>query len=331
MQQNTLKKIAEALNVSISTVSRALNDHHSVSENTKEKVRKMATALEYEPNTAALQLRTKKSNVLGVTLPTINNFFYDSFIAAVEEEARKNGYSVMIIQTGDQVEGENLALKHFRQNRVSGLFAAISIETEDLSPFERLKESDIPVVFFDRVPVSAGHIKTCLADEAAAKMAAEEIIRKGKKNVLALFGHPHLSISQQRKSSFISTLQNFPSVRVAVEWPENSDNSYRVFMEAWQKKGRNTCDVVFCMGDMILIGVMRAIQELNLKIPADVSVIGISNGFIPKLYKPTITYVETSGYKLGKLAYEQMEKLLHKQTLQPEVFVESMLVSGESL
>ncbi|MBS1540892.1 MAG: LacI family DNA-binding transcriptional regulator [Bacteroidetes bacterium] len=330
MQQSTLKKIAEALGISVATVSRALSDHYAISAETKKKVRQMASTMEYEPNIAAQQLRTKKSNVIGILLPSINNFFYDSFIAAVEEESRKGDYSVLIMQSHDLADEEQLALKHFRQSRISGLFVAITVETEDLSSFDKLKQADIPVVFFDRVPVTAGQVKICLADEVAARMAAEAIVRKGKKNVLALFGHPHLSISQKREASFSQTLAAVPLIQTTIEWPENIENSYRVFLDAWQQN-QGAYDVVFCMGDMILVGVMRAIHELNLKIPDDIAVISISNGFIPTLYKPVITYVETSGFKLGKLAFAQMMKLLRHQMVEPEIFVESALVNGGSL
>src|ERR1700730_2450809 len=205
MQPSTLKKLSEALGLSVSTVSRALKDHPDISEQTKKKVKELAELMEYEPNSYAIQLRTKQSNVLGIMVPTIDNFFYDSFIAAVEEDARVHGYSVMIMQSRDKVQLETSNLHLFRKNMVMGLFAAVSIETEDMAPFHKLEEMKIPVVFFDRVPEVEGYHKVCLADEDAARIAAEAIIEKKKKRVLALFGHPHLSISKIRCASFKET------------------------------------------------------------------------------------------------------------------------------
>ncbi|MBK6827187.1 MAG: LacI family DNA-binding transcriptional regulator [Chitinophagaceae bacterium] len=147
MQQSTLKILSESLGISVSTVSRALRNHPDISENTKKRVKDLADALEYEPNNYAVQLRTRQSNVLGILVPCIDNFFYDTFIAAVEEEARKQGYHVMIMQSRDSAELENANLLLFRKNRVSGLFASVSIETEDYSLFNKLKESDIRVIF----------------------------------------------------------------------------------------------------------------------------------------------------------------------------------------
>ena len=120
MQQSTLKKLSEVLGISISTVSRALKDHPDISAATKKKVKELATALEYEPNSSAVQLRTRQSNILGILIPTINNFFYDSFISAVEEDARLHGYSVMIMQSRDSLEIETENLHLFRKNMAMG-------------------------------------------------------------------------------------------------------------------------------------------------------------------------------------------------------------------
>ena len=205
MQQSTLKKLSEVLGISISTVSRALKDHPDIAQSTKAKVKELAEALEYEPNNYAVQLRTQQSNVLGILVPSIDNFFYDSFIAAVEEDARAHGYSVMIMQSRDKAELEASNLHLFRKNRVMGLFAAVSIETEDMTPFHKLEELKIPVVFVDRVAEVEGYHKVCMADAEAARIAAEAIIKKGKKRVLALFGHPHLSISKIRCATLKET------------------------------------------------------------------------------------------------------------------------------
>jgi LacI family transcriptional regulator len=330
MQQSTLKKLSEALGISISTVSRALKDHPDISASTKTKVKELAIAMEYEPNSYAVQLRTRQSNVLGIMVPFIDNYFYDSFIAAVEDEARKYGYSVLIMQSRDDVQIETANINIFRKNMVMGMFAAVSIETENLAPFKKMEDLKIPVIFFDRVPEEHGFYTVCLADEDAARIAAEAIIEKKKKNVLALFGHPHLSISKVRRDSFVQTFKTkAPATKISIDYPEQPAASKEAALAALTSI--KPPDVIFCMGDMILIGVMKAIHQLNLKVPEDVAVIGISNGFIPEMYNPVITYVETSGYKLGKLAFIQMFARLKSEEAAEIVCVESMLVKGGSL
>lgn len=330
MQQSTLKELAEILGFSISTVSRALKDHPDISEPTKKKVKELAAMMEYEPNNYAVQLRTKQSTVLGILVPTIDNFFYDSFIAAVEDEARIHGYLVLILQSKDKLEIENANLNLFRKNMVSGLFASVSIETEDLHHYDRLLKQDVRIVFFDRVAELEGCSRVCLPDELAARIAADAIIEKKKKRVLALFGHPHLSITKKRSASFLQTFANqSPVTELIIHYPEKISESRRVALQSL--KGSKKPDVIFCMGDLILIGVMSAIHELNLRVPEDISVIGISNGLIPTMYNPKVTYVETSGYKLGKLAFKQMLAAIKNEKIKNEVMLDSFLVEGGSL
>ena len=330
MQQSTLKKLSEVLGISISTVSRALKNHPDISESTKTRVKELAEVLDYEPNNYAVQLRTQQSNVLGIMVPSVDNFFYDSFIAAVEEDARLHGYSVMIMQSRDKAQLEASNLHLFRKNRVMGLFVAVSIETEDITPFQKLEELKIPVVFFDRVIEEEGYHKVCLADVDAARIAAEAIIKKKKKRVLALFGHPHLSITKIRCASFKETFEReSPGTKLTIGYSEGSTESKKVALEALTVKNRP--DVVFCMGDLHLIGAMYAVHELKLKVPDDIAIISISNGFFPTLYNPKITYVETSGFKLGKLAFTQMLSCLKNGNTPEEVILESLLVEGGSL
>ena len=329
IQQNTLKKLSELLGISISTVSRALKDHPDISVKTKARVKELASTLDYEPNNFAVQLRTQQSNVLGILVPTIRNYFYDFFISAVEEEAVKHGYSIMIMQSCDKLSLEISNINVLRRNKIMGLFVSISIETEDMTPFRKLQDSGVPVVFFDRVAEVSGFSKACLADEAAAQIAAKSIIEKGKKNVLALFGHPHLSITKLRYASFKNYFDlHSKDSNVNYFFPEQAEASRQLCSEIFKNK---VPDSVFCMGDMILIGVMHAVHEAKLKVPEDISIIGISNGLIPTLYNPKITYVETSGFKLGQLAFKQMYASLKGNEEIEEVILESILVEGGSL
>lgn len=330
MEKSTLKNLSQILGISVSTVSRALKDHPDISKATRDRVKELAAAMEYEPNSYAVQLRTRQSNVLGILVPSIDNFFYDSFIAAVEDEARRHGYSVLIMQSRDQLEIENSSLNFFRKNMVMGLFAAISIATEDLAGFRKLEELEMPIVFVDRVPEEKGFYSVCLADADAARIAADAIIEAKKQHVLALFGHPHLSISKMRKSSFVETFASkAPGTKLTIDFPEQSEPSRQLVLNALTSA--NPPDVIFCMGDLILIGVMKAIHQLNLKVPENIAVIGISNGFIPAMFNPEVTYVETSGTKLGKLAFQQMFARLKQQPISEIVCVDSQLVKGGSL
>lgn len=325
----TLKKISQILDISISTVSRALKNHPDISEKTKQKVIELANALEYEPNTYAINLRTNKSKIFGLIVPNVSYYFYDTFIASIEEECRKNGYSLMILQSGDNIETEIENIKICRHNRVSGVFACITPNTTDIQPFLKLEESDIPIIFFDKVPLNETCNKICTADAQAAKTAAELIIQKKKKKVMAIFGNKKLSITQKRLPAFTEVLQNTNTTEFEIDFALSFEEAYTKAMKYLSSK--NKPDTFFCMSDEILAGVMKAIQETQLKIPQDIAVIAISNGIIPKLYYPEITYVETSGYKLGKLAFTRMLACIAGSTFIQELTIESVLVEGGSI
>jgi len=329
-QTSTLKQLAQILNMSISTVSRALKNHPDIAEKTKQKVRELAASLEYEPNAYAIQLRTNVSNVLGIMIPTITNFFYDTFIASVEEEARKAGYSLLIMQSGESSELELNNLKLLKKNRISGLFVAVTKENNDISAFEKLEEQNIPVVYIDRVPHADNCNKICLADTESATMAAHALIQHNKKNILALFGYPNLTITEKRLAAFTQTINEYaPKTKVHCRFPDQTKAAKKEtlhFLNAQQKP-----DAIFCMGDQILMGAMQALYEKQIDIPTQTAVISISNGFIPTLFKPTITYIETSGQKLGKYAFKRMMECLNGDTSFKEIVVPSILVQGQSL
>ncbi len=330
MTNPTLKKIAQTLGLSISTVSRALKQHPDISAITRNKVTELAKSLDYEPNANAVHLRTQNSKLFGVLVPTISNYFYDSFIASIEEEGRKTGYSVMILQSGNDPVIEMDNLKLFRQNRISGLFACITSKTTDLAGFGKLEEMDVPIIFFDIVPQADTINKVCLADHLAGQMAAEAIIRRKKKYVYALFGDQTMSISKQRKKAFTETIQKkAPTISLQTDQATSSEQARELTNKILAKKKRP--DTIFCMSDQILIGVMKALQQNHIGIPEQMAVITISNGFIPKLFHPDITYVETSGHKLGKLAFSRMMQWLEGDHEYGEIILESVLVEGGSL
>ena len=330
MNNATLKKIAEIVGCSISTVSRALKHHPDISIATRERIIALANSLDYEPNAFAVHLRTKHSNVIGLMVPYISNHFYESFIASVEEECRKNGFTLMILQTANNVSIEIDNLKLFRQNRVMGLFVCVAANSTSLVHYDKMKDLNIPVVFFDNVPNDEGVFKVCLADKRAATIAAETIQKTRKKNILALFGDHGLTITQKRLDAFKDSFKNNNAdCSVEIIHVNDSDEANKELSSRLNQKNKPA--IVFCMSDEILIGAIKAIQTKKLVIPNDIGIIAISNGFIPTLYYPTITYVETSGFKLGKLAFTQLLACLSGSVALTELTLDACLFEGGSL
>jgi LacI family transcriptional regulator len=329
MEVITLKKISEVLGLSISTISRALKNHPDISAHTKKRVNELAETLEYEPNINAISLRSKKNRVFGLIVPTISGFFYDSFISAVEEECRKNAYSLMILQSSDDVEIEKNSLRICRQNRISGLFVCLSTQTTSMDAFDKFKEADIPLVFFDKVPEGKNYNKICVADEHAAKLAAELLLKKNKKKILAIFGNENLSITKTRFKAFQKIISLQKDVEVYNEYCYDTLTAKTTTQKYFSKKVKP--DAVFCMSDEIMIGALKALNEMQIKIPDEAAIITMSDGFLPKIFTPQVTYIETSGYKLGKLAFTQMLGCLNGNENVEEMFITCPLVKGGTL
>ena len=326
--RTTLKKISESLNISVSTVSRALKNHPDISEDTKRKVNELASLLEYEPNTYAINLRTNSSKVFGLLVPAISNTFYESFISSAEQKARESGFSLMILQSGDDplIEAENLRL--CRANRVAGVMISITPGSYS-DPFQKLEEAGIPVIFFDKVPDAETCNKVCLADEEAALIAACTIIKYNKKRVLGVFGNPELSITQKRLQAFTREFEKqAPDTKLFIRHCSNSAEALNVTLDFCS---RHSVDNIFAMSDEILIGAMKALYRSNVRIPDEVSVLSISNGFLPGIFNPVISYVETSGYELGKLTMKRMMDYLGGQTFSRSIILPSRLVEGRSM
>jgi LacI family transcriptional regulator len=330
-QVSTLKKLSEKLGLSISTVSRALKDHPDISASTRKRVKELAELTEYEPNSFALSLKSNKSKIIGIMLPFLQNLFYEHFISALDEEVRKEGYSLLILQSGENVEAELMNLNIMKKNRVDLLFLSITQHTVDIDPFLRLSTLGIPVVFFDRVPANDCCDKIRFRDHEAGVIAAKRLIKAGKQRILCLFtDNPGLNNVNRRISAFKETFAKFSvSSHLDIQLHADVQEGEKIVHRAMQRK--NPPDAIFCIGDNSLIGAMKAIQKKGLRIPEDIGVISISHGFIPDLYSPAITYVKTNGQKLGKLAFTRLKEILDGMTSARELIVDAVLVEGGSL
>lgn len=327
----TLKNISDMLQISISTVSRALKDHPDIAEATKKKVRELAEMMDYEPNAFAVYLRTNNSRLLGLIVPEISNYFYHSLIAAAEEEARKLGYSLMILQSGNNAETEAANLRLCKLNRVAGIMVALSgSDKQDMLIFERLEETGIPVVFFDKVPDQQGFSTVSLADEQAGELAATALLQKPRSQVLAILGDPQLSITRKRQKAFLQTCKRMGSAKAPrTVHAHTRAEAYEAVKQAFAKKEQP--DALFCMSDEILTGAMQALHELGIAYPDTLGVIAISNGFFPGLYNPVISYVETSADQLGRVVFRSIIDRIVHQSLPREEIIEARLVEGKSL
>ena len=304
----TQKQIAKTLGLSVTTVSRALKNHPDISEETKKRVREAAQLLGYEPNQLAIRLRTGKSMILGIMVPHISNLFYESFIAAVEEEARKIGYGVMILQSRENKEAEFQNLEALKRHKVDGILVSPALHTTDISPFLALQKKGTPVVFFDRIPANEKSMKVFFDNTKIGELAAKYCIDKKKKKVLGLFwGNEEVFMTQKRRQGFEETIEKACyTINLEPFYHTSIEDAKQIILQVLKDNEELLFDAIFCTGDGALIGTIQALKETKTLLPHALTIVSVSNGFIPTLYDINISIIETNGFHLGKAAFSKM-------------------------
>ena len=311
MGRITIKDIAKLLEVSPSTVSRALKDHPDISLETREAVKRVANELGYAPNFQAISFRNRESKLIGLILPDMNMFFFPSVIQAIEEETRKRGYHLVVLHSNDRLEREIENVNFCQNFGVDGLLVSLSKETDNIDHFQNIIEKGIPVVFFDKVLESQEKALVIIQDEVVSEKAVKHLIDRGRKRICGLFGNPNLTISKLRYVGFKKALKEaghpiLPDFTVFANDINQAKKAMHTIFE-----NENPPDAVFAMSDELLVGAMEAIYSCHLNIPEDVAIISISDGQAPNFFYPPVTYVEHSGKQVGKRATELLFEMIN--------------------
>lgn len=185
---HTLNDIAEKLDVSITTVNRALKDHPDISKSLKEKVRFLAEQLHYRPNHFASSLRTNHSGLIGVLMPKIIHYFSSTVLSGIIKTSNAKTYQAIISETDNNVETEKASLLNMMNSGVDGVLIAVSNNTTNEDHFEALRRENIPLVFFDKVPDQINGPKVLTADKMGALLATEHLIEQGYRRIAHLKG-----------------------------------------------------------------------------------------------------------------------------------------------
>ena len=205
--QITIHDIARMLNISASTVSRALNDNPRISKKTREKVKELALKLNYQPNVVASNLRTGKSKTIGVVVPHLNRNFFSNVIGGIELTASNAGYRVIITQTYEQYEKEVENIRALINARVEGILISISGGTHNLDHLRQVKNSNIPLLFFDRVVDEIESNKVLIDDFQGAYKAVSHLISEGFTNIVHFAGPTHINVYRNRLLGYLEALK----------------------------------------------------------------------------------------------------------------------------
>ena len=300
--QITIKDIGRALNISPSTVSRALKNHPDISQSTKDSVNKYAKDYHYKPNTLALSLRMSKNNTIGVIVPEINNYFFSSVLAGIEEMANQADFNVLLCQSSENYEKEVMNTKALEATRVSGVLASLCKHTTNYDHFQELIDSDIPLVFFDRICIGINTDRVVVDDYAGAFAAVEYLIQTGCKRI-AFYSSPlHLEISKNRKNGYLDALRKYGLIvdETLIRVCDTREEAIIITPEILDSPNRP--DGFFAINDHCAAGILYAVKLAKLTIPEDVSIMGFSDGELAKACDPMLSTVEQHGFEMGKHA-----------------------------
>ncbi|MCK4446402.1 MAG: LacI family DNA-binding transcriptional regulator [Candidatus Marinimicrobia bacterium] len=316
--QVTIKDIAKELNISPSTVSRALRDHPDISTQTKKRVNSLAEELDYQPDSIAQSLKKRRTNLIGVIVPEIKHNFFSAAISGIEEVAYRAGYAIIVSQSNESYDRECVNVRALISNRVAGLLISISQTTEISDHFKLLERQGIPFVFFDRVCEDIEASKVVVDDFHGAFKAVEHLINSGYKRIAHIAGPKHLSISQCRLNGYLSALNKYKiqyNENYVVHGGLNEEDGIKGFQKLL--KLDKLPDALFAVNDPVAIGAFEKIKEHGLKIPGDIALVGFSNNPITALIEPPLTTVSQPAYEVGKRA----AKLLMEQIKSGENFI----------
>jgi len=305
----TIKDIAKALGISVSTVSRALKDHPDISEKTRLMVKEMAEKLQYKPNALALSLRSNRSNTIGVIVPEIVHHFFSTVISGIEDYAYERGYNVMVCQSNELQEREAINAQALISHRVDGVLISVAKTTQDFSHLHMFLNQGIPVVFFDRVCPEIYVDRVIIDDELGGFLVTEHLIKCGCRHIAHFTAPQNLLIAQGRRAGYERALLQY-NLPVRQEMIILCDTYER----ALEKTGaflaeHPETDGIFAVNDSTAIGAMQAIQKMGRKIPSDIAVAGFGDGPNALICTPTLTTVEQKGYEIGM---ESVELLIRK-------------------
>lgn len=328
----TLKEIAQRLNVSVSTVSRALHNHPSIGLRTKNQVQKLARELNYEPNQAAISFKRGKTMTVGVILPNLGEEFFSIAINGIEDVATKNNYTVLIGQSHDDTLREQQIVETMRRQRVDGLIVSLSKTTTSYEHFELLKKYRIPVVFFDRVPELAGAYSVSCNLENSSVALVDWLVASGHKQIGFIKGPDALVHSMQRLNGYFEGLKKH-KLKVESSFVVSTDLTKLKTQDAMHKllTLKNHPTAVIAFNDYVALDAIKYTRSQGLKINKDIFFVSYANLPITSyMDDPPVVSVEQFPYQQAEKATDILLQLIHSKGLDEniphKILLESKLV-----
>lgn len=300
----TIYDIAEKLDISSTTVSRALRDHHTISLKTRQKVKDTAKELGYRQNKFARSLRDQKTNTIGVILHELNGYFPSSVLTGIEKITSKAGYDLLIANSFESYEREVANAENLFQKRVDGLIASLSFGTKSLDHFKKFEKRNIPTIFVDRVDQNSNFTKVIIDNYKGGLQSTQHLIDQGCKRIVHLTAALQRNVYNERYQGYKDALKA-NKIPYREEYVLVSDDlSERSAIEIAHEilKMRPMPDGLFACNDFSAAVCMHTLKEHGVKIPEHIAVVGFNDDVICKLVDPQLTTTSYPGIIIGEIA-----------------------------
>ena len=314
MEPVTIKDIARALNLSTSTVSRALRDSYEISPETKRLVMEYAERINYRPNPIALSLKGSSSRALGVIVPQIANNFFSQAINGIEAIAYNRGYHVIIFQSHESYEREQANVQQAIDRRVDGLLLSLSSETSDTAHLQAVLTQGLPLVLFDRVAPELPATQVVADNFGGAFAATAHLLQTGRRRIAHLTIPPYLSITQERLAGYRAALEQYGVaydenlVRYGTFGPDEADELVEQLLDQDPRP-----DAFFTASDRLALGCITALRKRDINIPDDISMIAFTNLQAANMINPPLSTVTQPAQEIGQLAAERLIELIERK------------------
>lgn len=325
----TIKDIARELNISVSTVSRALRDTYDVSKETKTKVREKAAELKYKPNLNARGLSQGRTHNIGIILPFITNYYFSTVITGIQKTAYLHGYNIVLFVTNDSSEREIDIVRNLSVSSMDGILISTCCSQSD--HIEEIASKGIPIVFFDRTGNAEGS-KVMQDDYNGAFEATSHLIQQGYRQIVYIAGPKGQFFTENRLKGYIGALSAH-GLPVQKEWIIHSGFSQEHREENTNRllDLHNRPDAIFAVNDRKAIGSMLALKKNQIKIGPEIGVVGFTNDPVSMIISPTLTTVAEPAFDIGRISLELLLEHIQKKSFEPrEVILPGELIIRES-
>lgn len=327
----TLKQIARELDVSISTVSKALSGSKEISEDTTHKIQAFAKLYNYKPNNIALSLKNRKTKTIGILIPEIVHHFFSTVIRGIELVANKRGYNVIVGLSNESFTKEIINMEMLANGSIDGFILSISKETllkQDYHHFNATINQGMPIVMFDRVVNEVQCDKVIVDDFNGAVKAVQMLIDKGCKNIALITTLDYVSVGRLRTQGYIEAIEDNKMVAnsnliLKIDDSLDVENHLEILENEIEKffELNKNIDGIFAVNELYAVSAMKVAKKLGYSIPDDIQVIGFTDGVLSKHSTPTLTTVSQHGQKMGEQAANLLIDRLESDNTEYEQYI----------